>query len=55
MLASSVIVWSWTALVLMAGIILWLEILKFKWWNAHCSRVISVLGKDKSSLAKANA
>ncbi|MCG0790497.1 pore-forming protein [Lactiplantibacillus plantarum] len=32
MLASSVIVWSWTALVLMAGIILWLEILKFKWW-----------------------
>ncbi|MCG0754197.1 pore-forming protein [Lactiplantibacillus plantarum] len=30
--ASSVIVWSWTALVLMAGIILWLEILKFKWW-----------------------
>lgn len=32
MLASSVIVWSWTALVLMAGIILWLETLKFKWW-----------------------
>ncbi|WP_432225602.1 EbsA family protein [Lactiplantibacillus argentoratensis] len=32
MLASSVIVWSWTALVLMVGIILWLEILKFKWW-----------------------
>lgn len=32
MLASSVIVWSWTALVLMAEIILWLEILKFKWW-----------------------
>lgn len=32
MLASSMIVWSWTALVLMAGIILWLEILKFKWW-----------------------
>ncbi|RDG28428.1 hypothetical protein DQM20_00045 [Lactiplantibacillus plantarum] len=32
MLASSLIVWSWTALVLMAGIILWLEILKFKWW-----------------------
>ena len=32
MLASSVIVWSWTALVLMAGIILWLEIFKFKWW-----------------------
>ena len=32
MLASSVIVWSWTALVLMAGIILWLEILKVKWW-----------------------
>ncbi|ALV14896.1 EbsA family protein [Lactiplantibacillus plantarum] len=32
MLASSVIVWSWTALVLMAGVILWLEILKFKWW-----------------------
>ncbi|APP11472.1 hypothetical protein BSG92_03200 [Lactiplantibacillus plantarum subsp. plantarum] len=32
MLALSVIVWSWTALVLMAGIILWLEILKFKWW-----------------------
>ncbi|WP_367293249.1 EbsA family protein [Lactiplantibacillus plantarum] len=32
MLASSVIVWSWTALVLMAGIILWLEILKFEWW-----------------------
>ena len=32
MLASSVIVWSWTALVPMAGIILWLEILKFKWW-----------------------
>ncbi|MCG0747037.1 pore-forming protein [Lactiplantibacillus plantarum] len=32
MLTSSVIVWSWTALVLMAGIILWLEILKFKWW-----------------------
>ena len=32
MLASSVIVRSWTALVLMAGIILWLEILKFKWW-----------------------
>ncbi|MDV0429874.1 EbsA family protein [Lactiplantibacillus sp. DA1] len=31
-LASSVIVWSWTVLVLMAGIILWLEILKFKWW-----------------------
>ena len=32
MLASSVIVWSWTALVLMVWIILWLEILKFKWW-----------------------
>lgn len=32
MLASSVIVWSWTALVLIAGIILWLETLKFKWW-----------------------
>ena len=39
MLASSVIVWSWTALVLMAGIILWLEILKFKW----CLLVIAAL------------
>lgn len=28
---SSLIVWSWTGLILMLGIIYWLEILKFNW------------------------
>lgn len=31
-LASSLIVWSWTLLVLMAGLVIWLEMLKFKWF-----------------------
>jgi len=30
-LASSLIVWSWTCLILMVGLIWWLEILKFQW------------------------
>ncbi|BDZ30874.1 EbsA family protein [Lactiplantibacillus sp. WILCCON 0030] len=30
-LASSLIVWSWTLLILMVGIVWWLETLKFKW------------------------
>lgn len=30
-LVSSLIVWSWTLLILMIGIIIWLEVMKFKW------------------------
>ncbi|ETY74326.1 EbsA family protein [Lactiplantibacillus fabifermentans] len=30
-LVSSLIVWSWTLLILMVGIIIWLEVMKFKW------------------------
>lgn len=30
-LASSLIVWSWTLLILMIGIVWWLETLKFQW------------------------
>lgn len=29
--ASSLIVWSWTLLIGMAGLIYWLEVMKFKW------------------------
>jgi len=31
-LVSSLIVWSWTLLILLLGIVVWLEILKFEWW-----------------------
>ncbi|WP_047999683.1 EbsA family protein [Lactiplantibacillus herbarum] len=31
-LVSSMIVWSWTLLILFLGIVVWLEILKFEWW-----------------------
>ncbi|WP_318766225.1 EbsA family protein [Lactiplantibacillus carotarum] len=30
-LVSSLIVWSWTLLILMVGLIYWLEVMKFKW------------------------
>lgn len=30
-LASSLIVWSWTFLILMVGLVWWLELLKFQW------------------------
>ena len=30
-LVSSLIVWSWTLLILMIGLIYWLEVMKFKW------------------------
>lgn len=52
MLASSVIVWSWTALVLMAGIILWLEILKFKWWLLVIAALFIVLVAIQISLRR---
>ena len=52
MLASSVIVWSWTALVLMAGIILWLEILKFKWWLLVISALFIALVAIQISLRR---
>lgn len=31
-LVSSMIVWSWTLLILLLGIVVWLEIYSFKWW-----------------------
>lgn len=52
MLASSVIVWSWTALVLMAGIILWLETLKFKWWLLVIAALFIVLVAIQISLRR---
>lgn len=52
MLASSVIVWSWTALVLMAGIILWLEILKFKWWLLVIAAIFIALVAIQISLRR---
>ncbi|WP_436664445.1 EbsA family protein [Lactiplantibacillus plantarum] len=52
MLASSVIVWSWTVLVLMAGIILWLEILKFKWWLLVIAALFIVLVAIQISLRR---
>ncbi|RRK10865.1 hypothetical protein D1831_05390 [Lactiplantibacillus garii] len=30
-LASSLIVWSWTLLIAMVGLVYWLEVMKFKW------------------------
>ncbi|EIW13873.1 putative membrane protein [Lactiplantibacillus pentosus KCA1] len=52
MLASSVIVWSWTLLVLMAGIIVWLELLKFKWWFLLIAAVFVALVAIQISLRR---
>lgn len=52
MLASSVIVWSWTLLVLMAGIIVWLELLKFKWWFLLIAAVFVALVVAQISLRR---